>query len=97
MGVVGGYHCWAEFYVEEFGWVPIDASEAHKHPDKRQALFGGLDADRVAVTIGRDIRIPGTDGELLNYVIYPYVEVDGERHDHVTTRFSYTVPGSPGS
>lgn len=96
-GTVGGYHCWAEFYVEEFGWVPIDASEAHRHPDKRQALFGGLDADRVAVTIGRDISIPGTDGELLNYVIYPYVEVDGERHDHVTTRFSYTAPGGPGS
>ena len=96
-GTIGGYHCWAEFYVKEFGWVPIDASEAHKQPDKRQALFGGLDADRVAVTIGRDISIPGTDGELLNYVIYPYVEVDGKRHDHVTTRFSYTVPDDPSS
>ena len=92
-GTVGGYHCWAEFYVEEYGWVPIDASEAHKHPDKREAFFGGLDADRFAVTFGRDIRVPGTDGELLNYVICPHVEVDGERHDRVTSTFSYTAPG----
>ena len=88
-GTVGGYHCWAEFYVEDHGWVPVDASEAHKHPGKREAFFGGLDANRVAVTLGRDITIPGTNGEPFNYVIYPHVEIDGKAHDAVTTRFSY--------
>ena len=27
-GEIGGYHCWAEFYLDGFGWVPVDASEA---------------------------------------------------------------------
>jgi transglutaminase-like putative cysteine protease len=27
-GDIGGYHCWAEFYLKGYGWVPIDASEA---------------------------------------------------------------------
>lgn len=88
-GTVGGYHCWAEFYAECHGWVPVDASEAHKHSSKHEAFFGGLDADRVAVTLGRDITIPGTHGEPFNYVIYPHVEIDGKRHHAVTTRFSY--------
>jgi len=26
--VVSGYHCWAEFYMEGKGWVPVDPSEA---------------------------------------------------------------------
>src|SRR5438067_4218492 len=26
-GTVPGYHCWAEFYVEPYGWIPVDASE----------------------------------------------------------------------
>ena len=27
-GPVLGYHCWAEFYDEQIGWVPVDISEA---------------------------------------------------------------------
>lgn len=92
-GLVNGYHCWAEFYTDDHGWVPIDASEAHKRASKREAFFGGLDANRVAITLGRDIAIPGTNGEPFNYVIYPYVEVDGKQHDGVTTRFSFKATG----
>ncbi len=88
-GNIPGYHCWAEFYVDEYGWVPVDASEAHKHPEKRAAFFGGLDANRVAFTVGRDIRIPGAASSPLNYVIYPHVEIDGKLHDGVRTEFSF--------
>ncbi|MCZ6776218.1 MAG: transglutaminase domain-containing protein [Ignavibacteria bacterium] len=83
-GEIPGYHCWAEFYLEDFGWVPVDASEAHKFPDKRDYFFGGLDANRVLFSIGRDINIdPEADIEPLNYFIYPYVLVDGMLHDDV--------------
>ena len=54
--MIPGYHCWAEFQVAEYGWVPVDASEAHKRPEKREALFGGLDENRVQFTYGRDIQ-----------------------------------------
>ncbi len=93
-GAIAGYHCWAEFYVEGKGWIPVDASEANKHPDKREALFGGLDANRVAFTIGRDIEIPGARGEMLNYVIYPHVEVDGKPHSKMKVEFLFSEVGA---
>ena len=41
-------------------------------------IFGHLDADRVAFTMGRDLALkPPQRGALLNYLIYPYAELDG--------------------
>lgn len=78
-GTVPGYHCWAEFYVEPYGWIPVDASEAWKHPDKKDYFFGAHDDNRVQFTLGRDIRLdPPQQGGPLNYFIYPYAEVDGK-------------------
>lgn len=87
-GTIAGYHCWAEVYVDDVGWLPVDASEAHKHPEKREQFFGGLDADRVAFTLGRDVALPGS-GRTHNYFIYPYVEVDGEPLERVDTRYAF--------
>ena len=88
-GVIEGYHCWAEFYIEGRGWFPIDASEASKHPRKREMCFGRLDANRVAFTVGRDITLPGAQAGPLNYLIYPHVEVDGWVHGDVETKFFF--------
>jgi len=88
-GNIGGYHCWAEFHAEEHSWVPLDASEASKNPDRREELFGGLDAHRVSFTVGRDITIPGASAGPQNYVIYPHVEVNGSVWDEVTTNLSF--------
>jgi transglutaminase-like putative cysteine protease len=78
-GAIAGYHCWAEFYVAPYGWIPVDASEAWKHPEKKNYFFGAHDDNRVQFTIGRDIRLdPAQQGEPLNYFIYPYAEVDGK-------------------
>ena len=92
-GPIAGYHCWAEFYVEGRGWIPVDASEAHKDPSRIEELFGGLDADRVAFTIGRDIDIPGAAGGLRNYIIYPHVDVEGRTHADIETKFSFAEVG----
>jgi transglutaminase-like putative cysteine protease len=91
-GEIGGYHCWASFYVEELGWVPIDISEADKHPELREYYFGNLTADRVSFSVGRDLNlVPQQEGEPLNYFIYPYVEVDGIacEKDAIKTRFVF--------
>lgn len=78
-GTIAGYHCWAEFYVAPYGWIPVDASEAWKHPDKKNYFFGAHDDNRVQFTVGRDIRLdPAQQGEPLNYFIYPYAELDGK-------------------
>jgi transglutaminase-like putative cysteine protease len=77
-GEVGGYHCWVELFVPGSGWLPIDASEAYKHPEKRELFFGTHPADRIHFTTGRDLRLgSGHRDAPLNYFIYPYVEVDG--------------------
>jgi transglutaminase-like putative cysteine protease len=78
-GAVPGYHCWAEFYLEPYGWIPVDASEAWKHPDKKDYFFGALDDNRLQLTVGRDIRLdPPQQGDPLNYFVYPYAEIDGK-------------------
>jgi transglutaminase-like putative cysteine protease len=87
---IPGYHCWAEFFLDSTGWIPIDISEAWKHQDKHEYFFGAHDVNRVQFTEGRDLRLkPRQDGPPLNYFIYPYVEVNGQEHPNVSTAFSF--------
>lgn len=89
-GEIPGYHCWAQFYVEPYGWIPVDASEAWKHPEKREYFFGSHDQHRVLFTLGRDVRLnPAQAGDPLNYFIYPYAEVDGKPWEKLETRFNF--------
>ncbi len=89
-GRIPGYHCWAEFYLQGKGWVPIDAAEAWLNPERRNFYFGALDADRVLFTAGRDLRLnPPQNGELLNYFIYPYAEIDGKTFRGVKSEFFF--------
>jgi len=75
---IGGYHCWVQFFLPESGWFPIDASEAFKHPERRDLYYGTQPADRIHFSTGRDLRL-GSDHKAgtLNYFIYPHVEVGG--------------------
>jgi transglutaminase-like putative cysteine protease len=88
-GTVEGYHCWIEVALPGVGWFPVDASEASKHPEKKDALFGAQPADRIRFTVGRDLVLDGQQAPPLNYMVYPHVEVAGKVHSEVTTRFSY--------
>nr|NIL98525.1 transglutaminase domain-containing protein [Planctomycetales bacterium]NIP70671.1 transglutaminase domain-containing protein [Planctomycetales bacterium] len=91
-GVIGGYHCWALFHTAQQGWVPVDISEADKHPELKEYYFGNLTENRVTFTIGRDIElVPRQDGDLLNFFIYPYVEVNGTTwpQEKVDKRFTF--------
>jgi uncharacterized protein (TIGR03000 family) len=91
-GDIPGYHCWAKFKPKGKGWVPVDISEANKNPKLKEYYFGNLTANRVAFSTGRDLTLePKQDGPPLNYLIYPYVEVDGKPYtgDKVQRKFSY--------
>jgi transglutaminase-like putative cysteine protease len=89
-GKIGGYHCWAEFYAKGIGWVPVDASEAAKNPTKREYFFGAHDENRVELSRGRDVVLsPRQHGDPLNYFIYPYAEVDGQKYAAFDTTYSY--------
>jgi len=87
---VAGYHCWSDFYVDGSGWIPVDISEAWKHPEKRDYFFGSHDVDRMQFSMGRDLRLtPSQDGKPLNYLVYPYVEVDGREYPNVSLALSF--------
>ena len=41
-------HCWAEFYISEYGWIPVDAT---------RGIFGRLGSKRIVMHKGLDVRI----------------------------------------
>jgi transglutaminase-like putative cysteine protease len=91
---IAGYHCWSDFYIEGKGWIPVDISEAWKHPEKRDYFFGSHDVNRVQFSMGRDLRLnPAQDGKPLNYFVYPYVEVDGQEYANISLAFSFADVG----
>lgn len=89
-GSIAGYHCWAEFYANGIGWIPIDASEAAKNPSLREYFFGAHDENRVEFTRGRDLELaPRQAADPLNYFIYPYAETDGKPVDDLDRTFTW--------
>jgi transglutaminase-like putative cysteine protease len=87
---IPGYHCWAEFYLDATGWVPVDISEAWKHQEKHDYFFGAHDVNRMQFTQGRDLKLkPAQDGAPLNYFVYPYVEIGGKEYPNVSIAFSF--------
>jgi len=97
-GEIAGYHCWADFFDPEHGWVPVDISEAWKHQEKRDYFFGAHDDNRFEFTMGRDLKLnPVQDGEALNYFVYPYVEVDGKKYENISLAFSFADVDAPAT
>lgn len=88
-GSIAGYHCWTWFHDTKRGWVPLDASDARRWSDAKQAdvkayLFGNLITERSAVAMsrGRDLTlVPRQQYGPVNYFIYPYAEADGKPVD----------------
>ena len=92
---IAGYHCWSDFYIDGKGWIPVDISEAWKHPEKHDYFFGSHDVNRVQFSMGRDLRLnPPQEGKPLNYFVYPYVEVDGQEYPNVSLAFSFADVGA---
>ena len=99
-------HCWAEFFLPGYGWVPVDPADVRKAMlEKKLDLtdpkiielgnyyWGGIDPYRVKVGTGRDLTLnPRQKGLPLNYLMYPYAEVGNLAPDWLDPKtFKYRI------
>jgi len=88
-------HCWAEFFLPGYGWVPVDPADVRKAmlvekldlndpktKEYREYFWGGIDPYRVVISKGRDLKLnPPQNGAPLNTFGYPYAEIGGKAVD----------------
>ncbi len=99
-------HCWAEFFLPGYGWVPVDPADVRKmmlkyslkldSPETRKFrdyFWGGWDPYRVKLAVGRDLELnPPQAGPPLNNLGYPYAEIGGKPLDWLDPQsFSYKI------
>lgn len=88
-GTIAGYHCWADAWLPEVGWFPVDITEAKKRPEEEARFFGGLDENRVRFTLGRDVVLTPAPAEgPIDKFIFPVVAADGKHH-RFTVKFRF--------
>ena len=108
--VTGWQHCWAQFFLPGYGWVPVDPADVRKKmlvedlkledaktTAYREYFWGGIDAYRIKLNTGRDLTMtpPQQEGPL-NTFGYPYAEVGGKALNFYDPKtFSYMFTYNP--
>jgi len=90
-------HCRAEFYLPSHGWVPVDPADVRKvvleEPPgnipvndpkvvrARKKLFGAWEMNYLPFNYAHDVKLPGSAGLPIAFLMYPQAETGGDRRD----------------
>ena len=106
--VTRAQHCRAEVFLVGYGWVPVDPADVRKVvleekpqpttladpivPPVRQKLFGAWEMNWLAYNEAHDVKLPGSSGPAVGFLMYPQAEVGKERLDSLDPdNFKYTI------
>lgn len=106
--VTRAQHCRAEVWLDGYGWVPVDPADVRKvmleePPGKlaiqdpkvvqvRRRLFGSWEMNWVPYNVAHDVRLPGSAGVPVGFLMYPQAESSAGRFDALDPEnFRYTI------
>jgi transglutaminase-like putative cysteine protease len=106
--VTRAQHCRAEVFLIGYGWVPVDPADVRKVvleekpqpttladpivPPVRQKLFGAWEMNWLAYNEAHDVKLPGSSGAPVGFLMYPQAEVGKERLDSLDPdNFKYSI------
>ena len=100
-------HCRAEFYLEGYGWVPVDPADVRKvmleegggKPLQdplvvaaRRRLFGSWEMNWLAYNTAHDLALPGASRGKIPFLMYPQCETAAGRLDSLDPEhFKYQI------
>jgi transglutaminase-like putative cysteine protease len=100
-------HCRAEFYVASHGWVPCDPADVRKvileekpgltldDPIAKRArakLFGQWEMNYLSYNFAHDVKLPGSTGDPVAFLMYPQAETTEGRKDPLDpATFKYEI------
>ena len=106
--VTKAQHCRAEVYLTGYGWTPVDPADVRKvvleergaiipltDPQvvkARAKLFGAWEMNWLPYNYAHDVKLPGSDGKPVPFLMYPQAETANERKDSLeASTFKYVI------